>query len=209
MGSFLTDLLGAEYTFTPYIPELVKPLNRNKGLILANLLTKLATFNPDNTVRRIYGKDYHFYYSKKDIAQKELAIDYSEFNKYINDLSQYVATFGGRQKGETDTGYNTTYFLLKLDEIKTLFAKGAEMLGKKVKKPPASKQKTPKSYAKGLPEMVDKALKSMNEIELKYQGGKISEDEYNLTIEPIKGLIMNKNIKITQNKENNVWQIKH
>ena len=206
MSSVLEKYLDGEYTFTPHIPELVKPLNRNKGLILANLLTKLATFNPDKKVERIYGKDYHFYFSKKDIAEKELLIDYSDFNKYMKELSEYVTAFGSRQKG--DKGYNTTYFFLHLDKVKALFKEGTQMLGKKIKKQSAPKKQTPKSSAKYLPDIVAKSLKKINETELMYRNCKISEDGYKQTILPLKGLIMDNKYNIVMNKENKLWEIK-
>jgi hypothetical protein len=207
MGNFLEKILGREYTFTVFIPELVKPLNKNKGLILANLLTKYATLNSENTVRRIYGKEYHFYFSKKDIALKELLIDYSDFNKYMDALSEYVSTFGSRQKG--NEGYNTTYFFLHLDKIQALFDKGAEMLGRKIRKQSddkEQKQKLPKpSMPKGLPANIAKNLDSMNETELKYRNGSISEEDYKPRILELKGLIRKNGVNIVNN--NNVWKI--
>jgi hypothetical protein len=208
MGNVLETYFDSEYTFTPYIPELVKPLDKIRGLILANLLTKLKIFNSgDTTVKHIYGKEYHFYYSKKDIAQKEILIDYSDFNKHMKNLTEYVTTFGGRQK--ENEGYNTTYFFLHVDKIKSLFDEGAKMLGKKAKKlSDNKKQKQSKQYTpKGLPENIGKALNSMNETELKYRNGEISENEYKQTTLPIEGVIKNKKYNLIKN--NDVWEIRH
>jgi hypothetical protein len=205
MSNVLEKYLDGGYTFTPYIPELVKSLNKNKGLILANLLTKLAAFNPDKDVQWIYGKEFHFYFSKKDIAEKELLIDYSDFNRYMKELSEYVTAFGSRQKG--DKGYNTTYFYLHLDKVQALFKEGAKMLGKKIKKQVVSEKQAPKSYTKRLPENIANALKAINETELKHQKSEISDDEYKQTILPLKGLIMSNKYNITNNKDNKIWEV--
>jgi len=208
VAGFLENILKYEYTFTPYIPELVKPLNRNKGLILANLLTKMAKFYKEGDKNLYYGKEYHFYYSKKDIALKELVIDYSEFNKYMKQLSEYATEFKGREKGKE--GYYTTYFFLKLDKIQSLFEEGAKMLGKKLTKVSDGKEQKPRqsksSKPKDLPENVSKALKTMNETEKKYQRGDISENAYTQTIQEIEGLVMSNKYKLIKN--NNVWEIK-
>jgi hypothetical protein len=206
MGNFLEKYFNSEYTFTPFIPELVKPLGKNKGLILANLLNKLETFNPENTTHKIYGKAFHFYYSKKDIAKEELLIDYSDFNRYMGELSDYVTEFGGRQKG--DKGYNTTYFFLHIDRIKTLFEEGAAMLGKKTKKQIPAKLQPPKQAVNHrLPEHITTTLKSINDTELKYQRGDISEAAYSQTIGEKIGLIRQNKFNIQQNKESKLWEI--
>jgi hypothetical protein len=207
MDSFLEKYLGREMTFTKLIPELAKPLSKNKGLILANLLTKMETLNSTETVYRIYGKEYHFYYSKKAIARKELLIDYKDFNRDMKELSEYVSEFSGKQKGVE--GYNTTYFFLHKDNIRSLFDKGATMLGKPIKKlsdGKEQKQKTPKSNtSKGLPESVAKLLQSLNETEKKHRNGEVSEMEHKQRYLEIKGLIRNNGFNLIKNNE--LWEI--
>ena len=204
MGSFLEKYLDREFTFTKLVPELVKPLSKNKGLILANLLSKMQTLNADETVNRIYGKDYHFEFSKKHIAQKELLIDYKDFNRDMKELSEFVSVFSGRKKGVD--GYNTTYFFLKKDKIRALFDSGAAMLGKPIRKL-SDKEEKPKRYTpKGLPDNIAKSLKTMNETEKKYRNGDISEGAYTQTIQECKGLIISNKYNLINN--NYVWEIK-
>jgi hypothetical protein len=207
MDSFLEKYLDRELTFTKLVPELVKPLSKNKGLILANLLGKLQTLNADETVHRIYGKEYHFEFSKTHIAQKELLIDYKDLNRYMKELSEYVIEFSGRKKGVE--GYNTTYFFLKKDKIRALFDSGAAMLGKPIRKLPDNKEEKPKRYTpKGLPDNITKSLKTMNEAEKKHRNGKLSDGAYTQTIQENKGLIMSNKHDLIKNN-NNVWEIKH
>ncbi|MDR2144923.1 MAG: hypothetical protein LBE91_00480 [Tannerella sp.] len=207
MDSFLEKYLDRELTFTKLVPELIKPLTKNKGLILANLLGKMQTLNADETVHRIYGKAYHFEFSKKHIAQKELLIDYKDFNRDMKELSEYVNVFSGRKKGD-EGGYNTTYFFLKKDRIRALFDSGAAMLGKPVRKLSDNKDnKAKQSTPKGLPDNIAKSLKTMNETERKYRNGEISEGAYTQTIQENKGLIMSNKFNLIKN--NYKWEIKH
>lgn len=137
------------------------------------------------------------------MATKEILIDYKEFNKYINDMSEYVTAFAGRQKD--DSGYNITYFFIHLEKIRELFAKGTEMLGRKLKQN-APAVKTEKKTEKSLPPKIKKLLDKINDIEKSWQMGRISEIEYRNPIGELKALV-NLDYKITFNKKLKTWQI--
>jgi len=126
------------YTYTPLFPELEKVIGTAKAKIIGNLLYKLCTLGGKH---KYNGKEYQFYRQKKYIAEEELNMDYSNFNKQINDLEQreYLTTFPARigdkrnPQINSDKGFNTTCFSLNLDTIDKVFEEGGKLLGKREK----------------------------------------------------------------------------
>jgi len=173
-----------KYTYTPLFPELEKVLGKIKAKIVGNLLYKLYTLGGKY---KYDGKDYQFYRQKKYIAENELNMDYSNFNKQINDLEQgkYLTTFPARIGGKhnpqinANEGYNTTCFTMNLETIDAAFEEGAKLLGKKEKDYIQRKRSPPKQPAKmRTSPIIDGWLNEIDNAYNQFKNKEMSEMEY-------------------------------
>lgn len=200
------DYLNSKYNYTPYINEIGVMLPSTQTLILSNLINKLVDFNEEITLKKHYGRDYHFSFAQEKIFAKELGLAKQTFRDNLERLSEYVTFFCDRPK--KNSGYKTTFFYLKLDAIRELFNEGAKKLGKEKKasenenkqvnnQPQHSKYES----RKGTDKNVTNGLNTINENYMKYLNNEISKKEFNSICNPIESIINGLGYKIIENKE--------
>ena len=185
----LSEYLNSNYIYTPYIHEIGVVLKDvKKTLILSYLINLLRGYNDTIEVNTKYGKEYHFYRNQTTIA-KQLGFDIKTFQQHIKKLMAdgYITCFGGR--ANNGKGYNTTYFLLNMEAIQLITSEGRKKLGGNNggQKNPTKKQNqvlhtNPSSFKKSTSTHNDiiAALHTINELQAKYNDGKM--DEMTLTL---------------------------
>ena len=213
----LEKYFGSSYEYSPGIHEIGVVLqNPTQTLILCNLINKLSGFNEDAEVRKIYGEEYHFYFDQKNIYEREVVMPQKTFSRNLKELSGkgLITYFTGRN----NLGYNTTYYYLHLDKIKTLFNEGCKLLGKEVKVPKnegkqskyTPRQNTQRenrlSADKPTLKNIKNELKFINDLQKKLDNGQIDRNHFNSYFHPLKMKIEEKGKRIIINKNNNLWQ---
>jgi len=204
----LKKYLNSDYMFTPYIAEIAVVLkNPLRTLILCNLLNKLPAFNAEVKTNKIYGKAYHFKYNQNSIFEKELGVAKTTFKDNIKLLSDYVSYFG--DKNNNDSGYNTTYYYLKMEAIRNLFDEGKKLLGKKIKVIQAENKevykKPPQSSNKSSTAKTDD-LNRINMWQTKLNNNEIDDDEFNRYFQSLKMKLSDNKTSIKYNNELKLWE---
>jgi len=204
----LTEYLGSEYTFTPYIPEIAVMLKHPlQTLILCNLLNKLSAYNKVAKANKAYGKEYHFKHNQSSIFGKELGIPKTTFEDNIKLLSDYVTYFGS--KDNNDSGYNTTYYHLNLEAIRKLFNEGKKLLGNNTKVVNPENKVIRKSYQSSNNSPlanIDNYLNRINALQVKLNNNEIDNNEFNCYFQSLKMKLEENKVKINFDKNVKLWK---